>query len=122
MQKNSQKLENVISKQINNLSEVLGADLVIGNKIIANDDVTVIPVTKVTLGYVNGGGEYGEVKLFSKEKPFLGGGGAIINMSANGFLIVDKGNVNFIKVADDLIEGVIDKTTAFLEKTIDGKK
>ena len=122
MQKNSKKLDNVISTQIDKLSDVMSANLVIGNKITTDDNTTIVPVTKVTVGYVNGGGEYGEVKLFSKEKPFLGGGGAIINMSPNGFLVVNNGNVNFIKVADDFIEGVFNKTTEFVEKTINAKK
>ena len=122
MQKNSKKLDNVMSTQIEKLSDVISANLIIGNKITTEDKTTIIPVTKVTVGYVNGGGEYGEVKLFSKDKPFLGGGGAIINMSPNGFLVVNDGNVNFIKVADDFIEGIFDKTTNFIEKTINAKK
>ena len=122
MQKNSKKLDNVMSTQIEKLGDVISANLIVGNKITTEDKTTIIPVTKVTVGYVNGGGEYGEVKLFSKDKPFLGGGGAVINMSPNGFLVVNNGNVNFIKVADDFIEGVFDKTTNFIEKTINAKK
>ncbi len=121
MQKNTQKLNNVIVNQIDKLSEVIGANSVVGSKIITNDNTTIIPVTKVIVGYVNGGGEYGEVKLFSKEKPFLGGGGAIVNVSPNGFLVVKEGSVNFIKIADDFIEGMFDKTTAFVEKVVNGK-
>ncbi len=122
MQKNSKKLDKVMSTQIEKLSDVISANLIVGNKITTEDKTTIIPVTKVTVGYVNGGGEYGEVKLFSNDKPFLGGGGAIINMSPNGFLVINKGNVNFIKVADDFIEGIFDKTTDFVEKTINAKK
>lgn len=122
MQKNSKKLDNVISTQIEKLSDVMNANMVVGNKITTEDNTTIVPVTKVTVGYVNGGGEYGEVKLFSNDKPFLGGGGAIINMSPNGFLVINKGNVNFIKVADDFIENMFNKTTEFVEKTINAKK
>ena len=122
MQKNTQRLDNVISNQIEKLTDVIGANSVIGSKIVTDDNTTIIPVTKVIVGYVNGGGEYGEVKLFNKEKPFLGGGGAIVNVSPNGFLVVKNGVTNFIKIADDFIEGMFDKTTAFVEKVVNDKK
>ncbi len=121
MQKNSQKLNSVISNQIDKLGEVIGANSIVGNKIIADDNTTIIPVTKIIVGYVNGGGEYGEVKLFSKDKPFLGGGGAIVNVSPNGFLVVKDGETKFIKITDDFIENVFDKTTSFVEKVVNGK-
>jgi uncharacterized spore protein YtfJ len=121
VQKNTQKLESVISNQIDKLGDVINANSIIGNKIVTEDNTTIIPVTKIIVGYVNGGGEYGEVKLFSKDKPFLGGGGAIVNVSPNGFLVVKNGVTNFIKIADDFIEGIFDKTTSFVEKVVNGK-
>lgn len=122
MKKNTLKLDSVISNQVEKLTDVISANSIVGNKIVTNDKVTIIPVTKIIVGYVNGGGEYGEVKLFNKEKPFLGGGGAIVNVSPNGFLVVKNGVTNFIKIADDFIEGIFDKTTAFVEKVVNEKK
>ncbi|MBR2377421.1 MAG: hypothetical protein IKA85_06625 [Clostridia bacterium] len=122
MKKNTLKLDSVISNQVEKLTDVISANSIVGNKIVTDDKVTIIPVTKIIVGYVNGGGEYGEVKLFNKEKPFLGGGGAIVNVSPNGFLVVKNGVTNFIKIADDFIEGIFDKTTAFVEKVVNEKK
>lgn len=122
MKKNTQKLDSVISNQVEKLNDVISANSIIGNKITTDDNVTIIPVTKVIVGYVNGGGEYGEVSLFNKSKPFLGGGGAIVNVSPNGFLVIKDGVTNFIKIADDFIEGIFDKTTSFVEKVVNEKK
>ena len=122
MKKNTLKLDSVIYNQVEKLTDVISANSIVGNKIVTDDKVTIIPVTKIIVGYVNGGGEYGEVKLFNKEKPFLGGGGAIVNVSPNGFLVVKNGVTNFIKIADDFIEGIFDKTTAFVEKVVNEKK
>jgi uncharacterized spore protein YtfJ len=120
MQKNTQKLESVISNQISVLGDMLSPDMVIGKQIKISNDITVIPVNKITLGYLNGGGEYGDIKLFSKEKkhPFLGGGGAVVNMSPNGFLIVKGNDVSYVKVLEDFIEGVFEKTTQFIQKNV----
>ena len=120
MQKNTQKHESVISNQISVLGDMLSPDMVIGKQIKISNDITVIPVNKITLGYLNGGGEYGDIKLFSKEKkhPFLGGGGAVVNMSPNGFLIVKGNDVSYVKVLEDFIEGVFEKTTQFIQKNV----
>ncbi len=120
MKKNTQKLETIVSKQTTALSEMITPEMVIGKQIKISNNITVIPVNKITLGYFNGGGEYGEIKLFSKEKthPFLGGGGGVVNMSPNGFLVIKDNDVKYVKVLEDFIEGVFDKTTQFIQKNV----
>ena len=67
-------------------------------------------VSKTLVAYLSGGGEYGEVKLFNinKNKPFLGGGGAIVNFQPVGFLHVKNGKPNFIKIPIEPIEKMLD--------------
>ena len=112
--------QNLVVKDIEELSSILGADSVIGKPIVAQDK-TIIPVSRVTIGRINGGGEYGEVKIFEKNHPYAGGVGSIVNMSPQGFLIIEKSGANFIKVNDTFVDTVFDKTTEILGKTINGK-
>ena len=109
-----------IVKSIKEFNKLLSADSVIGNPVKTADGNTIIPVLKVTVGYLGGGGEYGDIKLFSKEKshPFAGGSGALVNMSPSGFLISNSSGVSFIKVDPDIADKVFDKTTEFLSKTL----
>ncbi len=113
-----------IVKSIKDFGEILTADSVIGNSINTPDGNTIIPVLKVTVGYLGGGGEYGDIKLFSKEKshPFAGGSGALVNMSPSGFLITNKNGVNFIKVEADIADKVFEKTTEFVAKSMSIEK
>ena len=120
MLKNTPKQSKFIDNKIENLNDILSTDLVIGKKIIADENTTLIPVTKALIGYINGSGEYGEIKLFSKEKnlPQVGGGGAIVNISPTGFLIVKKDSVEFLKINDSFEMGVFDKTIDFIKNNI----
>ena len=93
---------------------------IIGKPIYSKEGILIIPVSKMTIGYLNGGSEYGEIKLLSKNKnmPNVMGGGGIVNMSPEGFLIVKNGEVNFIKVPDNQIESIFDKTADFIKKAV----
>lgn len=115
-QKNSKEF---LVKSINDFSDLLSANSIIGTPIITKDK-TIIPVLKVTVGYLGGGGEYGDIKLFTKEKshPFAGGSGAIVNMSPCGFLVCLDDKVSFVKVEDDLYEKMLERTADLVSKSI----
>ena len=115
-QKNSKEF---LVKSINDFSDLLSANSIIGTPIITKDK-TIIPVLKVTVGYLGGGGEYGDIKLFTKEKshPFAGGSGAIVNMSPCGFLVCFDDKVSFVKVEDDLYEKMLERTADLVSKSI----
>ena len=115
----------------NNLKEVLfnscvdlinstNNDSIIGEPIYVKDGLTIIPVSKMTVGFINGGGEYGEVKILSKNKnmPNVLGGGGVINVVPEGFLIIKKGDVNFIKIPENQIDKVFDKTADFIKNIV----
>ena len=47
---------------------MLNANSIIGTPVKTDDGTTIIPVLKITVGYLGGGGEYGDIKLITKEK------------------------------------------------------
>ena len=69
-----QKVENLSALTVNELAKLTGENQNIGTPIPLEDGSLIIPVSKTLIGYLSGGGEYGQVKLFDKNKPFLGGG------------------------------------------------
>ena len=115
-----QNQKEYIVKSIKDFNEILNANSIIGTPVKTDDGTTIIPVLKITVGYLGGGGEYGDIKLFTKERthPFAGGSGAIVNMSPCGFLICNNNAVNFIKVQDDIADKVFEKTSEFVSKTL----
>ena len=80
----------------------------------------IIPFTKVTMGYLSGGGEYGEVKAVKEDEsfPFAGGAGTVVNIKPAGFLIDDGTTCRVVKVSDDPIDSLVEKAGDLLDKVI----
>ena len=91
-------------------------------------NIEVIPITKVTLGFVSGGGEYySELKEIRRdtEYPFSGGCGGGVSIQPIGFLVVQNNTVEFVKidskgVVEKLIE-TIPEVAKFIEKNFSKK-
>ncbi len=102
------KIENINLSTVSELTKLTEENQNIGTPITCEDGSMIIPVSKTIVGYLSGGGEYGGVKLFDKNKPFLGGGGAVLSFQPVGFLQVKNGIVNFIKIPIEPIEKLVD--------------
>lgn len=97
---NNNKIEEVMKSAFNNIRSLIDVDVVVGKPILANS-LIVYPLTKVSMGFVSGGGEYySDLKEIKKdtEYPFSGGSGAGMSIKPIGFLVIDEKNVNLIKM------------------------
>ena len=56
----SQTLPNMLENTIAKIREMVDVNSVIGNPITTPDGVTIIPVSKVSVGFGGGGGDYGK--------------------------------------------------------------
>ena len=106
------KIEDVMVSAMKNLRTLVDVDIVVGKPIQANEKLLIIPLTKVTMGFVTGGGEYySELKEIKKstEYPFSGGSGSGVSLKPIGFLIVRDGSVELVKIeAKSAIEKLIE--------------
>ena len=99
----------LLKEVLTGVEKTLDSDSVIG-KPITNDLITVIPVSKMTVGFGSGGGELESKKAIKKsEIPIgaVGGGASIFPM---GFLVIDGYEVKFIKTDTG------DKWNEYIEK------
>lgn len=64
------KINRVIDTAMKNLSTLVDVNTVIGKPMKTEDGSLIIPVSKVTLGFMTGGGEYGEVKVMKRTGQF----------------------------------------------------
>ena len=119
----SQKLPNMLETTIQKIREMVDVNSVIGQPITTPDGVTIIPVSKVSVGFGGGGSDFASSK--GGENPFGGGVGGGVNVTPICFLIVKDGNVRMMPVAapanttaDRIVEMVpdtLDKLTAYLD-------
>ena len=122
----SQKLPNMLENTIQKIREMVDVNSVIGEPIHTADGVTIIPVSKVSVGFGGGGSDF--VNNKGGENPFGGGVGGGVKVTPICFLIVKDGDVRMMSVptpanttADRIVEMVpdsIEKLTAYF----DGKK
>ena len=102
-------VENVLEYTLKNLT-IIDVDCIVGEP-IKKDETTIIPISKVSVGFVSGGGEYSgkNKKKDFLNYPFAGGSGGGCNLTPIGFLIILKDKVEFLKVDyENNIEKVID--------------
>ena len=76
---------------IDYIKEFKDSDTVIGNIITTSTGMTVIPISKITVGLATGGVDYTPKKVRS-EFTFGGGGGTVASISPSAFLIITKDN------------------------------
>lgn len=92
MNRESHPIKQIIEEAIEKINRSIDVNKIIGNPIISGEDV-IIPISKVSLGFVAGGGEYNQEtppKNANKEYPFAGGSGAGFSVSPIGFIISNK--------------------------------
>lgn len=92
----SNPIDSVLESTLQNLKSMIDDGSVIGKPIIY-DNFTIIPVSKVTIGFVSGGGEYNSGSKKNITFPFAGGSGGGCNLTPLGFLVLSSGFARFIK-------------------------
>lgn len=118
MQSKNDRINDTIETTIKNLTDLVDVNTVIGTAITMKEGEMVIPFSKVTLGLLSGGGEYGKVNLFSKNSnlPYSAGNGAIVSIKPCGFLICDNNGYRIISVSNSPYEKLFEKASEFIER------
>ena len=92
MQSNS--LEGIMATTMENIRDMVDVNTVVGEPIVCADGQTVIPVSRVSFGFVAGGGDYR--KPHPDKSPFAGGTGAGVSVVPVGFLCVRGDTVRML--------------------------
>lgn len=111
------KIKELMSTAMKDINSLIDVNTVIGKPFTINDGKTIIPVTKVAMGFMVGGGEYGEIKnlVKSEEKPFAGGSSAIVSLKPTGFLIEEKDGIKLISVPTDAVSKAFETAEEFIK-------
>ena len=127
----SQNLPNMLESTIEKIRQMVNANTVIGEPITTADGVTIIPVSKVSIGLGGGGSDFVSKNLNNHENPFGGGVGAGVKVDPVAFLIIKEGSVRMLPVAapanttvDRLVEMIpdtLDKVTSFVDSRLEKK-
>lgn len=110
------RIDKVVETTLKNISGMIDVNTVVGEPIKTDNGDYVLPVSKVTIGVLVGGGEYGKISIFknSSDLPYSAGNGAIISIKPCGFLVKEDNNYKVLSVADKPYEKMFDKVTELI--------
>ena len=121
----SQNLPNMLDSTIAKIREMVNVNSVVGDPITTPDGVTIIPISKISIGLGGGGSDFVSKNVNHQDNPFGGGVGAGVKVTPVAFLVIKEGNVRMLPVAtpanttaDRLVEmlpDTLDKLAAFLD-------
>ena len=119
-------LSKMIETALESIKKMTDVNTVVGEPIKVPGGSTVIPVSKLSVGFASGGMDYNGKAAPEKPPNFGGGTGSGFTISPVAFLVVDEnGGVNLLNISapaaanSDLvgtISGLVDKAPSMAEK------
>ena len=115
----NETINTLIDSAMEKIKTIVDSSTVIGDKVETDDGTVIIPISKVTVGYVVGGGEYADLssRRVANHFPMAGGSSGGMSVTPVGFLIESKGEIKFINVENkSLYQTVLNMFNALLAK------
>ena len=115
----SESINGLIDKAMEKIKTIVDSSTVIGEKVETPDGSVIIPISKVTVGYVVGGGEYADLsaRRVANHFPMAGGSSGGMSVTPVGFLIESQGEVKFVNVENkSLYQTVLNMFNTLLSK------
>ena len=119
-------LSKMIETALENIKKMTDVNTVVGEPIKVSGGSTIIPVSKVSVGFASGGMDYTSKKAPDNAPNFGGGTGSGFTITPTAFLVVDEsGGVTLLNMnapaegQKDLIgtiTGLVDKAPSMVEK------
>lgn len=118
------KINDIIKVSLEKIKDIVGTETITGTPIETASGTTIIPVSKVAVGFASGGLDYDADKSkdskpsLLKSANFSGGGGTGISVSPIGFLVINKsGNVELLTIDNPNAGDSIDKLVSVIERS-----
>ena len=95
------RIGDITKTSLDSIRAMLDPNTVVGNPIETAAGTTIIPISKVSVGYASGGIDYaGKKDVSNKPNNFGGGGGTGVSVTPVAFLVVNKeGEVSVLNVS-----------------------
>ena len=120
MNENS-KIESLVKTATEKIRELVDSETIVGKPVVTPDGTTIIPVSKVSVGFASGGSDLPTKTLGN----FGGGSGAGITISPVAFIAIYNGEVKLLQLTANapkenaivnMVPDVLDKVKDFLDK------
>ena len=127
----SHTLSNMIENTLAKVKEMISVNDVVGTPITTPEGVTIIPISKVSVGFGGGGSDFVSKNANKHENTFGGGVGGGVNVTPVAFIIIKGDSVRMMPVAApanttadrvvELVPDVLDKISNFVDSHTEKK-
>ena len=114
----------LMQSTMENVKNILKVDTVVGDPIYTPDGITLVPISRISVGFGGGGVEFNSKN--PGERPYGGGNATGVKIEPIGFLIIKDGMVRMVNVTPpanttvdriiELVPQVLDRVDAFIDK------
>ncbi len=112
-------INNLIDSAMEKIKTIVDSSTVIGDAVVTENGKTIIPISKVSVGYVVGGGEYADLsaRRVARHFPMAGGSSGGMSVAPVGFLVESDGEISFVNVENKtLYQTVLNLFNSLLNK------
>jgi len=92
-------IEELMRTTLDNLRQMMNVNTIVGDSVYMEDGTVLIPVSRVSVGFLSGGGDGSHVSAGAMGKdgyPFTGGTGAGIQIMPVAFLVAEEGKMRLL--------------------------
>lgn len=119
-----------MSNSMSKIKDMIDVNTVIGSPITTPDGVTLIPITKVSVGYGGGGSDFATKNYpANRDNAFGGGAGAGVTITPMAFVVIRGESVRMLPIAEpastsvdrivEMVPDILDRVEALLRKPQD---
>lgn len=120
-------LPEMMGSSLTKIKDMVDVNTIIGDAITTPEGVTIIPVSKVKIGYAGGGSDFAPKGYpANKDNAFGGGSGAGVTITPVAFLVIKGESVRLMPVAEpasnsverlvELLPDLIDQVSGLVRK------
>ena len=108
-------MSEIIKASLEGIKSFADAQTVVGKLINTPSGVTVIPISKLSVGFIGGGADYGQKKITHAQN-FGGGSGAGVSITPIAFLtITPDGSIDVLPINEK--RNISDKLISFIDRS-----
>lgn len=126
----STPIDSLMTTTLAKLKDMVDVDVIVGKPIETPDGTTLIPVSRLSMGFGSGGSDFaGKNHKDNTPYHFGGGSGAGVKVDPVAFLIIKDGSVRLLPIglppvspagrAVEMVPQLVDKITDYLDRQKD---
>lgn len=110
-------IQGIMETTLDKIRTMVDVDTIIGNPMKAGDNITLIPVSKVTFGFASGGSD---IPSKTEKDNFGGGSGAGVTVTPVCFIVVQEDDVRIMNI--NTSSSSVDKAISMIPELFDKVK